>query len=315
VQPAVTHVPQQGYVPQSYLAPNTNVMPQRSPQQSIPYQPYPQQSVSPQPSAPLQSDNINPPQQNPFVNFQPGVTVTYSTNSQTRQINKEQLMAMLNQHRPTGTPTHFITREQFMSGAQPQLISDILQGVAQRLAPTSMQNQVRKFNIKTAFFSLSGGDMTITDENNQPVFKVIGQWSLTTDFEVLDARTMQSVCKIGQDLISIRDTFRVHHNSKDIAKCVKKITMFKDHYEYTRLDNNDKLDVNGDLREYHFNVRRGEQITATIEKAVWTQTDCYGLTVLPNEDVLHHICIVIIIERELEERRRREGKLDTTYNY
>lgn len=221
---------------------------------------------------------------------------------------------MLQQTQFTGQPM-YNTSNQFMGGSRPMYPQYMTQQtmipqpmVQPQLTPMPLiQNQVRRFNIRTAFFSFTGGDMMILDEFQQPAFQVVGKWSLTTNFEVRDARSGQTLCRIGQDLITLRDTFRVYNGSVELAKCVKKITFFKDHYVYTRLDKHETLDIHGDFFEYNFNVKRNGQITGEIQKAVWTLRDCYGLSVNPGEDILHHICMVIIIERELEERRQRDS--------
>jgi uncharacterized protein YxjI len=224
----------------------------------------------------------------------------------TLQMNEPQKM-IVHVDKKVGTITIELKALDFGVGV-PCVNTPVAGGDEPRQMPDIKYDQPRTFNIRKDFFTFTGGDMDIMDEKGQPVYRVEGKWNITTDFRVHDVKTGAQLFRIGEDFFSFRKCYRVYCGDVEVAKCLKRIHPLTAHYTYERRDFVEMLDIKCDFFNIDINILRDDKKTAYIQRGLFTIRDCFQIVIEPGENILHHLCMVIIMERERERRRRKRNR-------
>ena len=168
-----------------------------------------------------------------------------------------------------------------------------------------------RYVIRERFFRL-GEDSDITDESGQPVLQVDGKVLTLRDTLVLRDPGGQEVARVRRRLIALRPAYEIEVGGREVAEVRKHFfTPFRDRFTID-LPGPDDLEMDGNLFDHEFTIRRGGQTVATISKRWFTLRDTYGVDIAPGEDDLLILASVLALdlaedrEREEEEQRARQ---------
>lgn len=172
------------------------------------------------------------------------------------------------------------------------------------ITATDSPSAMRKLNIPAQRFHIpsrlfSSNNKQISDHRALVGFSVVENWSmLSCSIDVFDVLTDMKLFHISMDMFSIFPTYRITQFDQEIAKCtmvgdnVKKIVFL-----YKRRDKKEELHAMGDFLGNNYQIKRFEHVLAKASRESWARNKCFSLQILPNEDVLHVIAMVVIIER------------------
>ena len=160
-----------------------------------------------------------------------------------------------------------------------------------------------RYVIRERFFRL-GEDSDITDESGRPVLQVDGKVLTLRDTLVLRDPGGQEVARVRRRLIALRPAYEIEVGGREVAEVRKHFfTPFRDRFTID-LPGPDDLEMDGNLFDHEFTIRRGGQTVATVSKRWFTLRDTYGVDVAPGEDDL--LILASVLALDLAEDRERE---------
>jgi uncharacterized protein YxjI len=158
--------------------------------------------------------------------------------------------------------------------------------------------------IRERFFRL-GEDSDITDESGRPVLHVDGKMLSLRDRLVLHDPDGREVAEVQRKLIALRPTYEISIGGEKAAKVRKHFfTPFRERLTID-IPGPDDLEMEGDLLDHEFTVRRGEQTVATVSKRWFSIRDTYAVEVAPGENDLLILASVLALDLA-EDRERRD---------
>ncbi len=165
-----------------------------------------------------------------------------------------------------------------------------------------------RYVIRERFFRL-GEDSDITDESGQPVLRVDGKVLTLRDRLVLRDPAGNEVAQVQRRLLALRPVYEIAVGGREVAEVRKHFfTPFRDRFTID-LPGPDDLEMEGNLFDHEFTIRRGGQTVATVSKRWFTLRDTYGVEIAPGEDDLLILAGVLALDlaedREREERERQ----------
>jgi uncharacterized protein YxjI len=157
--------------------------------------------------------------------------------------------------------------------------------------------------IRERLFRL-GEDSDITDDQGRPVLHVDGKVLSLHDRLVLRDPEGREVAQVRRKLIAMRPTYQISVAGGDAAEVRKHLfTPFHDRYTID-VPGPDDLEMEGDLLDHEFTIRRGGQTVATVSKRWFTMRDTYAVDVAPGQDDL--LILASVLALDLAEDRERE---------
>lgn len=143
-----------------------------------------------------------------------------------------------------------------------------------------------RYVIREKFFRL-GEDSQITDESGDPVYEVDGKVLSLHNTLVMRDRGGQDVATVKRELIALTPTYRIERPGSGTAQLRKHfINLFGDHYTID-IPGPDDLELEGDLFDHEYQIKRAGTVVAAISKRWIALTDTYGVETAPGEnDVL-----------------------------
>ena len=160
-----------------------------------------------------------------------------------------------------------------------------------------------RYVIRERFFRL-GEDSDITDESGQPVLRVDGKVLTLRDRLVLRDPAGNEVAQVQRRLLALRPVYEIAVGGREVAEVRKHFfTPFRDRFTID-LPGPDDLEMEGNLFDHEFTIRRGGQTVATVSKRWFTLRDTYGVDVAPGEDDL--LILASVLALDLAEDRERE---------
>jgi uncharacterized protein YxjI len=160
--------------------------------------------------------------------------------------------------------------------------------------------------IRERFFRL-GEDSDITDEDGRPVLHVDGKVLSLRDRLVLRDPEGREVAQVQRKLVAMRPTYEVSVAGEEVAEVRKHLfTPFRDRFTID-VPGPDDLEMEGDLFDHEYTIRRGGQTVATVSKRWFTVRDTYAVDVAPGQDDLLILAGVLALDLA-EDRERREGR-------
>jgi uncharacterized protein YxjI len=159
--------------------------------------------------------------------------------------------------------------------------------------------------IRERFFRL-GEDSDITDEHGRPVLHVDGKVLSLRDRLVLRDPEGREVAQVQRKLVAMRPTYQVAVAGEEAAEVRKHLfTPFRDRFTID-VPGPDDLEMEGDLFDHEYTIRRGGQTVATVSKRWFTMRDTYAVDVAPGQDDLLILAGVLALDLA-EDRERRDG--------
>lgn len=155
-----------------------------------------------------------------------------------------------------------------------------------------------KFYIKQKVFSLKSR-FNITDEDNQPIYKVEGSWFSIPQRFTLYNQSGQEVLTIKQELFSLLSKFHINQDGQKLATVKKDFTFFKPSYSVDLKD----WEVKGDVWQHEYEIKKDNNRVATVSKKILSWSDAYEIDVRREEDVELILAIVIVIDANIDMER------------
>jgi uncharacterized protein YxjI len=157
--------------------------------------------------------------------------------------------------------------------------------------------------IRERFFRL-GEDSDITDDQGRPVLHVDGKVLTLHDRLVLRDPEGREVAQVRRKLVAMRPTYQISLGGEQAAEVRKHLfTPFHDRFTID-VPGPDDLEMEGDLFDHEFTIRRGGQTVATVSKRWFSVRDTYAVDVAPGQDDL--LILASVLALDLAEDRERE---------
>ena len=165
-----------------------------------------------------------------------------------------------------------------------------------------------RYLIRERFFRL-GEDSDITDESGRPVLQVDGKVFSLRDRLVLRDPAGNEVAQVQRRILALRPTYEIAVGGREVAAVRRHFfTPFGDRFTID-IPGPDDLEMEGNLFDHEFAIRRGDRTVATVSKRWFTLRDTYGVEIAPGEDDLLILAGVLALDlaedREREERERQ----------
>jgi uncharacterized protein YxjI len=159
--------------------------------------------------------------------------------------------------------------------------------------------------IRERFFHL-GEDFDITDDAGRPVLRVDGKVFSVRDRLVIRDPAGREVAEVHRQLVALRPTYEVRIGGEKAAEVRKHLfTPFRDKFTID-VPGPDDLEMQGNLLDHDFTVRRGGQTVATVSKRWLSIRDSYAVDVAEGEDDLLILASVLALDLALD-REHRDG--------
>ena len=157
--------------------------------------------------------------------------------------------------------------------------------------------------IRERFFRL-GEDSDITDDHGRPVLRVDGKVLSLHDRLVLRDPEGREVAQVRRKLVAMRPTYQIVVGGEQAAEVRKHLfTPFHDRFTID-VPGPDDLEMEGDLLDHEFTIRRGGQTVATVSKRWFSMRDTYAVDDAPGQDDL--LILASVLALDLAEDRERE---------
>ncbi len=140
-----------------------------------------------------------------------------------------------------------------------------------------------RYVIREKFFHLTE-DSQITDENGQPVFEVNGKLLSLRNTIVMRDMKGQEVATILFKFIAMTEIYTIDRPGQGETVVRKHfINLLGDHYTIDIPGPHD-LEMDGNLLDHEFQVKRDGAVVATVSKRWIALTDTYGIETAPGQD-------------------------------
>jgi uncharacterized protein YxjI len=157
--------------------------------------------------------------------------------------------------------------------------------------------------IRERFFRL-GEDSEITDDQGRSVLVVDGKVLSLRDRLVLRDPEGREVAQVQRKLVALRPTYEISAGGQEVAEVRKHFfTPFGDRFTIDIPGPGD-LEMEGNLFDHEFTIRRGGQTVATVSKRWFSLRDTYAVDVAQGEDDLVILASVLALDLA-EDRERR----------
>ena len=156
--------------------------------------------------------------------------------------------------------------------------------------------------IRERFFRL-GEDSDITDEHGRPVLHVDGKVLSLRNRLVLRDPQGREVAQVQRKLVALLPTYKISMAGREAAEVRKHLfTPFGDRFTID-VPGPDDLEMEGDLVDHEFTIRRGGQTLATVSKRWFSMRDTYAVEVAPGQDDLLILASVLALDLAEDQER------------
>jgi uncharacterized protein YxjI len=161
-----------------------------------------------------------------------------------------------------------------------------------------------RYVIREKFFHL-GEDSQITDESGRPVYEVDGKVLSLHSTLVMRDMSGQEVATVKRHLIALTPTYTIERPGVGETEVRKHfINLLGDHYTID-VPGPDDLEIDGNLFEHDYRIRRGGAVVATVSKRWIALTDTYGVETAAGQDDVTILASILALDLA-EDRERRE---------
>jgi uncharacterized protein YxjI len=173
-----------------------------------------------------------------------------------------------------------------------------------RQPPSTRKGHQMMYLIRERFFRL-GEDSDITDEQGRPVLHVDGKVLSLRNRLVLRDPEGREVAQVQRKLVALRPTYQISVAGQQAAEVRKHFfTPFHDRFTID-VPGPDDLEMEGDLFDHEFTVRRGGQTVATVSKRWFSLRDTYAVDVAPGQDDLLILASVLALDLAEDQERQQ----------
>ncbi|HEX8135645.1 MAG TPA: LURP-one-related family protein, partial [Actinomycetes bacterium] len=116
----------------------------------------------------------------------------------------------------------------------------------------------------------------------------------------------REVAQVRRKLVAMRPTYQISVGGEQAAEVRK--PLFTPYHDRFTIDvpGPDDLEMEGDLLDHEFTIRRGGQTVATVSKSWFSMRDIYAVDVAPGQDDL--LILASVLALDLAEDREREQR-------
>jgi uncharacterized protein YxjI len=141
-----------------------------------------------------------------------------------------------------------------------------------------------------------GDDFWIEDESGHRAFRVDGKVLRIRQTFVLEDADGREVATVRKKLVALRDTMEVERDGRVVARVRKAMfTPFRERYDVD-LDDGARLEVQGNVTDHEYEVRRDDDTIARISKRWFSVRDTYAVDVGPDEDVALVLALTVAVD-------------------
>jgi uncharacterized protein YxjI len=159
--------------------------------------------------------------------------------------------------------------------------------------------------IRERFFRL-GQDSDITDEQGRIVLHVDGKVLSLRNRLVLRDLEGREVAQVHRKLTALRPTYQISVAGLKAAEVRKRLfTPFRDRF-IIDVPGPDDLEMDGDLFDHEFTIRRYGQTVATVSKRWVSLRDTYAVDIAPDQDDLLILAAVLALDLAEDQERRQQ---------
>lgn len=153
-----------------------------------------------------------------------------------------------------------------------------------------------RFQLKEKLWSI-GDDSWILDEQGERIFKVNGKALRIRRTLVIEPRGGGELYKIQERKMHIKDTMVVETPEGAKAATVKQklISPFR-HRMTAELADGSELDVDGNILDHEFEIKKGKQVVAHVSKKWIRVRDTYGIEIMPGFDEALILAIAVCLD-------------------
>jgi uncharacterized protein YxjI len=160
-----------------------------------------------------------------------------------------------------------------------------------------------RYVIREKFLHL-GEDSQITNERGQALYEVDGKVLSLHNTLVMRDMGGQEVATVKRELVALTPTYRIERPAGGAAEIRKHfINLFGDHYTID-IPGPDDLEMDGDLFEHEYQIKRAGAMVATVSKQWIALTATYGVETAPGEDDVLLLASVLALDLA-EDREHR----------
>ena len=141
-----------------------------------------------------------------------------------------------------------------------------------------------------------GEDFTIDDEQGRPVYRVDGKVLRIRETFVMEDMRGSEVATIREKKIAIRDSMTILRGGRTIATVRKALfSPFGDKFN-VEVEGGEELVAKGDFLDHDYQIRRGGDTVAHVNKRWFALTDTYGVEIAPGQDDALILAVVVAID-------------------
>lgn len=150
-----------------------------------------------------------------------------------------------------------------------------------------------KLALKQKVFSLKE-TFTVMDEAGESLYEVSGK--LISMGHKLTVRDMdgQEVAYIHQKVLSLVPKYFIEADGQEEVELKGHITLFKPHY--TLETRQGKWEIRGDFFQHEYDMKRGDEVIATVTRKWLSWGDTYLLDVADDRDALTALAVMLAID-------------------
>jgi uncharacterized protein YxjI len=143
----------------------------------------------------------------------------------------------------------------------------------------------------------SGGDFSVTDEQENQVYFISGQtMGLSQTFELQD-KSGAILASIRKERWTSRDTMDIERDGAVIATVQPAVFSPVHHRSVIKLAGGGELEAIGNFLEREFEIRSGDAVLAKISRSLFQLHDRYAVDVCPGQDDALMLAIAISMDR------------------
>jgi uncharacterized protein YxjI len=151
-----------------------------------------------------------------------------------------------------------------------------------------------QYQMREKAFSI--GDDYWTRRRTASAFKVKGKALCLRDTLELESPSGQTLLKIQEKKLRIRDTMHIEHNGDTVATVKKALVGLRDRFTI-KVEAGDELKATGNIIDHEYALERDGREVAEVSKRWFRMRDTYGIEVAPGENVPLILAAAVCIDR------------------
>jgi uncharacterized protein YxjI len=165
-----------------------------------------------------------------------------------------------------------------------------------------------RYKIKQKLFSI-GDDFWIENQDGQKVFKVDGKALRLRETLIFEDMDGKKLCQIQERWLPIKETMAIDGPDGKQLAVIKKalLTPLRDKWD-VKVKGGPDLDVQGDILDHEYAIKRGWNKVAEVSKKWFSLTDTYGVEIDPGQNDILILAIAIAIDMMAHNNEKKDKK-------